>query len=251
MTALVLPELWVPPKVDVREELRRLLAGPMALIGAGRWRTHVSKYLPSVVSTHFTANEASSQTIAKPAGLANGDLLLWTSTVDQGRSYTQPSGFTQLANKNENAMSLVVGYKYITNAAGEPANYTGQWSNSDTTGAMLIRIQNAGVPTQVFTDADPVNSLRSTVTHDTGGQANDLSLAVLFAGRRNFPGDTNARTPPTGYTQLATWPWAYPSFGVAAGRLENGGSPGALVMGNFPSDQSSSDASVLVYVPAV
>jgi len=78
------------------------------------------------IESHTTAtNYGSSITIDKPAGMQDGDLLVAHVSVSySGATVTPPDGWVKEVEGGEEGQSISLFYKKITNAAGEPADYT-------------------------------------------------------------------------------------------------------------------------------
>lgn len=64
--------------------------------------------------------------VTKPAGLANGDLLLAPIATGVGVNITPPGGFVEVTAALEIGLSVTLYWKVVTDAAGEPATY--DWS---------------------------------------------------------------------------------------------------------------------------
>lgn len=77
---------------------------------------------------------AANFTITKPTGLANDDMLYVGFYIESDAAITAPSGFSTKGNSEQNLATHEHRYylyeKRITNAAGEPADYTFSWTGA-------------------------------------------------------------------------------------------------------------------------
>jgi len=85
-------------------------------------------------------NNVTSIAVNKPAGTANGDLLIGVVvTDDEAGTFTPPSSWT-LINAGTNGTVVTVGAWYKIAGGSEPASYTWSWTNPQTVYAFIVRI---------------------------------------------------------------------------------------------------------------
>lgn len=158
---------------------------------------------PQWIGSPATAGAASgtSLTIAKPTGLANGDLLV-VAVRAQGTvatAITTPSGFTRAGGANGAAdRAQGIFYKLVADAASEPANYAfSGWSAGRSVGS--IRILRGVDPANIIGGSTPYS------TTDLAAYASSAApyLAVAMWGDERT--DTRSHVPsatPAGYAGL-------------------------------------------------
>lgn len=163
--------------------------------------------MPVVLETYQAAVDQSGATsfsITKPTGVANGDVILfWASQDDEGQTLTGPSGFTELANTSSPAsrdMSVWLGYKVVTNAGSEPASYTITSSISQEWSGFCARISgvdtttpiDVATPTPVASTATSVDSPEVTTVTDGA-----LVVRLLAATDNNVAAPDQTITAPS------------------------------------------------------
>jgi hypothetical protein len=163
-----------------------------------------------IIQSHNTAIGGSLQvTITKPAGTAEGDLLIAhiavhdTATAGDG-ALTPPSGWTQQehTNHSEAGGSIVAGIWTKIAEASEPADYT--WTQSGTTGlpvGAIIRITGPGLIDVKATNTGnvPAGSTGPFTAPDvTTTKTNTLLLR--FLGAEGL--EPQSASPPAGHTEL-------------------------------------------------
>lgn len=116
---------------------------------------------------------AASATCPKPAGVANGSVLVGVALGLNANPIAAPSGWTQIAQPSESSARLGVFYKVITDAASEPANYafTG-WFYSGITRCEGVDTANVLDATATLNSAPTATSVvlpSVTTGHDGSG----------------------------------------------------------------------------------
>lgn len=125
---------------------------------------------------------SSTATVTKPAGIANGDLLLAFIGVNNLSTITPPSDW-DVYDMDENTvltMQTRLYYKFITNAVGEPASYT--WSfTSGACAAVVEAWRGVGFIYQAFQDRDLLALLAHT-TPTLNNLLSDVTVVTCFTG---------------------------------------------------------------------
>ena len=130
----------------------------------------------------------SSFTIAQPADLQDGDVLYVSCSVFNLRTIAPPSGWTELEQEQATgASSITFGLfrKVITDASGEPANYTFSWTSNSRHAAVCLNVR--GVDTADPEEVGTVSVITGTgdLTVPAVTAANDGTLLLGFCGARN------------------------------------------------------------------
>jgi len=133
----------------------------------------------------------SSFTIAQPADLQDDDVLYVSCSVANLRTIAPPSGWTELEQEQATgAASITFGLfrKVITDASGEPANYTFSWTSNSRHAAVCLNVRGADTadPEELGTVSKITSNGDLTVAAVTA--AHDGSLLLGFSG-------TNASVP--------------------------------------------------------
>lgn len=156
------------------------------------------------VSAASIAYNATAKTIAKPAGVVAGDLLLLAVHVDYGAagSLTAPSGFTALQSIDQgaNLSKCLIAYKVA--GASEPASYTLTVPTDADCRADLIAVQNAETsvaPAIAMTTGAASNTAHSAPTV-TPKSSSGLLLCIASKDAA-AAGVTYSWTPPTGMSE--------------------------------------------------
>lgn len=158
-------------------------------------------------------------TVTKPSGVADGDVLVAFCAAgdDLGGAYTC-SGFTQASGTGSGAAATTVGndigttvlFKYISNAAGEPASYT--FVNTDTAtqnrAVTLVCVQGpcrSSDPIDELTQNTGTNDWTPTHVNITTGVDNAVVL-FFHAGNTGTAAAKTAGAPatPSGTTLIGT-----------------------------------------------
>lgn len=161
---------------------------------------------PTFVGTPVMVGASSGTdiTITKPAGLADGHMLL-AGVRAQGTvatAITMPAGWTRAGAPN-GAADRAQGffYKVVTDAASEPASYTfGGWSAGRSDGYM-----------DIVTGIDPANLIAGSPAYSTTDLAAyaasgvPLLTMVMWGDERTTPRSHVPTTPPAGYTVRANF----------------------------------------------
>jgi len=169
--------------------------------------------VPTVRSSPSTTvgNGVTEVAITKPPGLADGDvvvlILSWEDT-DPG-TVTPPSGFTgAYLTTGTPRVPIYRAWKHVTNAAGEPANYTPSWENSHKVNAIGMAVVGADTTSPInaegFND-DGANDTTATLDGVTT-TVDDCLLIEIYVS------ETANRTITTG-----------PSGGSSLGVVSQGG----------------------------
>jgi len=156
-------------------------------------------------SAKATAN-ASSVTVSKPTGTAEGDLLVAFLGIRASKSsanITLPSGFTEASIEGGQNPTLQVSYKVA--GASEGADYTFTLNSSANHGVILARF--SGVNTSSPSDA---TATTGTAGYPPGSTSPTLSAIttstdgafVLAAYVLNLSGSTYTITAPSGMTEI-------------------------------------------------
>lgn len=135
-------------------------------------RAEVTPAIAFVNATETAVTVANTAiTIAKPTGLANGDVLIAVlMIVGTVNVMTLPTGWVE-AERKSSSLSTCTFYKVITNAAGEPANYT-------FSGLSATRVMHGQIV--AYRGVDPDHPLqRSTHTISTSSTASADTVTTL------------------------------------------------------------------------
>jgi len=134
------------------------------------------------VRSDFVAAEgtASTVTIAKPGNLVDGDLLVALIQNDGTAVTALPSGFQLVGQRAGGFVRLYAFVKYVTNAAGEPANYVWTLNNSANYGVVITRVSGVNPKTSIdqFSSNSGVSASPSSSSITTS-QINDLLISFV------------------------------------------------------------------------
>lgn len=134
-------------------------------------------------STAALSSQATSITIAKPAGVETGDILV-ASVLGQYStgSFTAPSGWTEhhdIGDSSGEAYRLGLFSKKITNADGEPASYTWTFALSQIALGGIVCVANGDSVDTTGTATGTATANQTTASITT---AEDNSLVLAFHG---------------------------------------------------------------------
>ncbi len=130
---------------------------------------------------------ATSATVARPANLAAGDLMLaYVAIRDTAATYTAPSGWTLLHETNDESPGIKTLLYSKVAGAGEPADYTWSWSSTVKALVAILAYENAG---GVDVSAAGIETGTSLTTHETPSITTTTADDVLVA----FYAVTNAQ----------------------------------------------------------
>lgn len=150
--------------------------------------------------------------LSKPAGLANGDIMLAFCRTS-GSAWIAPSGWTLLSgcgNTTIDGRHLDAFYRYVTNAAGEPASWQFNINVSTTHWLEGVIVAYSGAQSAPWTQDgwhNPSHWSSQTALADVAVRKNGVTVGCLVTGTGSL-----TFTPPTGFTE----------------RVDNQGDPGAL-----------------------
>ena len=171
----------------------------------------------------------------KPATVTEGSLLLWWAACSQGRPYTFPSGFTQILVDNQATTSSVLGWKRATSS--EPASYTGSYDADEPGGAFLAVVAGAPDLDPSFYSSSFSGNIEDEVVTHPGFTLPRNGLVLMAGFRRDFPGDTNARTTDAPMEVFQSF-GSFPSGGLVAGEF-SAGATGTLSIRNLAVEQNA------------
>jgi hypothetical protein len=145
----------------------------------------------SATSTAQTVAQLS-VTVSKPAGLADGDVLVLAININGGNAVgftglTLPSGFTlQDSTPSSNGHRVVVATKAVSSASSEPSTYTTSWSGitANTSGAILAAYSGIDTTTPADVAASTTSNASSaspTTPTVTTASDNAIVLSILAA----------------------------------------------------------------------
>lgn len=172
---------------------------------------------PTGTPTTAFATTGTSITVTKPTGLQNGDLLaiVYRAQDSNATAVTVPSGFTRFgpALSLPNSSTRVHGMwvKEITDASGEPADYTvsltGAASGRQVIGAFILRGGDAGSTAQTGapstyngTGSGTTGTPKTAASYSVGTLP---SLTIFHGGAEITSGNSHVPTvTPSGYTKL-------------------------------------------------
>jgi hypothetical protein len=138
--------------------------------------------------------------VAKPSGLANGDVLIAFINVEAAVTINTPSGWTGAG------VALSVGtqaartfYKVISNAAGEPANYT--FTHTGNTDTRVVVHAYSGVDNTTSQDATAVGQANASSTNVTAPSITTVTADAWVVWLGGYDSGTYTITEPPGTTQ--------------------------------------------------
>lgn len=144
---------------------------------------------------------------AKPAGVTDGDFLLWVAVADSASATitSPPTGFTPLANSpitsTLDGQRLVAYYRV---ASSEPANYNG-WSSSGTFAATMLAWQTTNGPCALAgQSASPDGSAGTGSPAVASGPSIDVPVSntvVVWVGGIDAGTAVSLNAVPSGMTQ--------------------------------------------------
>lgn len=156
-------------------------------------RPAYQRFNNAITLISFSSNNTSSvaaNTVTKPTGVIEGDLLVAFMAGDTGASqtWTQPSGWTEVIDKGSTP-NIAISYKVATDS--EPADYTFTFSAANSNYVVIVAYRNAVYDTVgTFSSAtDPIVAPAITV-------AANNSVLLAFYARGNSTNTT--WTTPTG-----------------------------------------------------
>lgn len=117
----------------------------------------------------------------KPPGLADGDI--WVVFCGRGSSGppTNPVGFTSVAAPFQTNLGMIVSYRVVTNAAGEPASYAFTGATRMITFALVGVDTTTSIDVAPSTYSDSVSSTDWVLPAITTATANAYLLAANYA----------------------------------------------------------------------
>lgn len=134
-------------------------------------------------TTEGSSSSATSVAPAKPAGLADGDIIIAVFNHDGDGTMSAPDGTWTAAHAEIGTVQTVRSwYKVITDAAGEPATYT--FSTTITTTMRCVLCAYSGVDTTTPMDATATtsNNASSTVVKAVSITTVTNNAVVVWAG---------------------------------------------------------------------
>lgn len=153
-------------------------------------------------------------TINKPSGVAVGDVLAAFLCGSDPRTWTMPSGWTEV--KDQGAFPEI-GVAYLVAGASEPSSYVFTPSSATTTAGIIVNLRNAAFDVVGAVSTSSTISAPS-ITLSKGGSA----VFAFYAGAT----DADTWTTPTGMTPLASHNAVKPSYALFYQLLVPAGSTG-------------------------
>ena len=166
--------------------------------------------LRSSAQNAYEGSSGGSFSVAKPSGLANGDLLIAIEWLDEESTFANPSQSWDVTNASPGAFPAThphgrVHLKRVTNAGSEPANYGFPLASYGNKCAQVIAL--AGVPNSaevaIAWNYGNFGSSPYTMTApDAPYSGSDPAIIVGFCPIVNDV--TPTITPPSGFTELGS-----------------------------------------------
>ncbi|MDN3935306.1 PKD domain-containing protein [Arthrobacter sp. YD4] len=156
-------------------------------------------------STAVATTASSTVSLAKPSGVAAGDVLVAAITADLGPSVTAPAGWTPIVNGlgiNSSASSgaKVFSYYHVVGSA-DPASYSWTLSTAVKWGAGVTAYR--GVNTTTPLDSSVATTVNTTysATSITAPSITTASNGAMLIGGVGFDSSSPGATPPGGWTE--------------------------------------------------
>lgn len=141
--------------------------------------------LPITFVNAQSARTVGNPIVTKPTGMADGDVMLCLAFNGSNVSTTMPAGWVQI---NSDFTTIVGGnasfalfYKVVTNAAGEPADYTVSFSSAGAAGAVIVAYRGVDTNNPIgisnFTETSAINVTAPSIT-----TVRDNSMIVCLFG---------------------------------------------------------------------
>ena len=110
--------------------------------------------VPVIESSATNTSTLGYNTVTKPSGVSNGDVLIGCLFKEDNQTVAVPTGFTSAITRSTSEGDdgwCGICYKHITDASSEPSNYSWTWSGGEPSGAIIYRV--SGVDTDDLTHA--------------------------------------------------------------------------------------------------
>jgi len=176
--------------------------------------------------SNIKSGSATSLTLNKPTGVANGDLLiLGISYANPTDTMTPPTGFTAIGNYNSGgtASSDVAEYLYWKNASSEPTSYGISFSGATVCEAFMWRVTGAD-PTSPIGAVSNASGTGTTVTASSVTTTATNAL-LAFVGISNSTSSTTFSAP-TGFTSREDPTTSAETWEIASKTLSSSGATG-------------------------
>jgi hypothetical protein len=152
----------------------------------------------SAATTAVGSSNATSLTVARPAGVVVGDVLLATVTINSNATVTAPAGWVLVATVASGTAQRASTFRKLA-GAGEPVSYAFVWSGNAKAAGWMI----------AYTGVDPVNpvDVSATYANPASSAQSAPSVTTTGAGRTVVRVWANkaltAIVPPAGLSVLA------------------------------------------------
>jgi hypothetical protein len=173
--------------------------------------TRPAAFLAGTPTSNANFSFGNATTVTKPAGLADGELVVATISSNKTGTMTGPAGFTAGPSTASGGSSKVwTYYKVVTNAASEPASYSFTWTGATAQSvawATRVTGANTTTPVETTTATGGGSSTTATVASATTSGPNRLLLAALAVDTTVTV--TSASFSPLSSTAAGNWTGAF------------------------------------------